>query len=51
MRPPKSKWAVIGNDIFHWYVAQPVLLAEPVRTRGYQGIWKIPDVIADQLRG
>jgi hypothetical protein len=49
MRPPRSKWAVTGNDVYHWYVAHPVALEEPVRTRGYQGIWKIPDEIAAHL--
>ena len=49
MRPPKSKWAVIGNDVYHWYVSQPVALTEPVITRGYQGIWIIPDEVAAKL--
>lgn len=46
--PPRCKcgpWAIPGE--FHWRLADPVALPEPVPCRGFQGLW-IPtgDVIA-----
>lgn len=41
--PMCSRWAAAGQ--YHWQLDQVQALAEPVRTRGYQRLWRLrPDV-------
>jgi hypothetical protein len=35
-----SPWAM--DDCYHWLLANPVLLAEPLVCAGARGVWKVP---------
>jgi hypothetical protein len=42
-----SPWAEHG--VWHWLLADVVRLANPVRCRGAQQIWRVPDAVARRV--
>jgi hypothetical protein len=43
-----SPWAL--DDLFHWQLADPVRLAEPIPCTGKYGLWMPPPAVIRQLR-
>jgi hypothetical protein len=42
-----SRWAEYGA--WHWTLADPLLLEEPIPARGHQGLWTLTEGIARQV--
>jgi hypothetical protein len=42
-----SGWAIDGQ--FHWLLALPFSLAEPIPARGQMNLWYAPDLLAEEL--
>lgn len=38
-----SRWADLGENTWHWTLADPIPLDEPWPLKGRQGLWTLPD--------
>ncbi len=44
-----SRWALPGDDVFHWLRRDPVLLPEPIPMNGWLGLFNMPDDVWAQV--
>lgn len=48
---PWADWRRVGqtSGVYHWVMADPVALDEPIPMRGRQGLWNLPDDVLAEV--